>query len=353
MQCHLFSPLEPVPSSLLSKMINVMPVLIAQLMIQSELIDTDRLKLKQVLDRKVDNNSPGESLFDFLGEEELKAVLITLKLLRRSLISFEQAVEALSLIKKENYPFQAALAKARWLHMQEEKFPLAGLLFEAEVIELFDLGRALALTIDGKTVFGKALCQANKLEHRVRTAAIEAVSLGKCGLITKKHAIAIVRAAARTDLKLKDLLGINEGVLRAAGKELVFQGRLNPEQLIDIVEASLETEQLWIRPIRYERMLHCLKQIVSLTVSKMEESQLPALAARAEIEDLLLSREIKKALASGDAITQAGAVEQASKTKPAMPVKQAAEMKQAEAENVLNQHGSPMHKSYTLMSRFI
>lgn len=278
-------------------MVQTVPILIGQLMIQSGMLESalhwrpfgaDRGKKKV----QVERGRIGEILLSsgLVSENELKAILVAVKMMRRSLITYDQAVDALKLVCKERYPYQAAFAKARWLYMCEHKQGLGKLLMDAEIIELEDLAWALASSIDETEVLGKSLIKNQKLEPRVRVAAIEAIILSKTGIITYKHAIAVLRASARTRSNIRDLIGLKEAPLKTIGREFVLSGKLLPQELADLVEETLETDRLWTSdPITFDELIVCLRQVLSWTVEQMEETRVPLNKARSSSEDLLLS----------------------------------------------------------------
>ena len=269
-------------------------------MIQSGMIELALLNPKLERTRESSQEKLGETLLPsgVISEHELKAIVVALKMIRRSLITFDQACQALRMVSRERFPYQAAFAKARWENMRERESGLGVLLMDAGQIKLDELGWGLALSIDETEVLGSVLTRARKIEPRVRFAAIEAIMLTKGAVITYKHAVALVRAAARTGLNLQSLLGLKEAPLKTIGKEFVLKGKLLPEQLADIVEETLQTDILWSDPLTYDKLVITLKQIISLTLEQMKEQSLPLNKARASSEDLLLSESVRNEVAS-------------------------------------------------------
>ncbi len=269
---------------------SVVPVLIGQLMVQSGIIDA--ALLHSALEKARDKNIQVGQILLYSGlirEHQLKAVLTALKMIRRSLITYEQAINALELVSQERYPYQAAFAKARWLHMREQEHEVGKLLLDAEIIGLEDLGWALATSIDNEQTFGRSLSQGLKIEPRIRVAAVEAIILARSNEITYKHAVAAMRASLRTGLSIKELIGLKESPLRAIGKEFILSGKLKPAEVADVVEETLQTETLWKNPLCYPSLINCLKLLVGLVVDTMEAEKVSLAKARETSEDLLLS----------------------------------------------------------------
>lgn len=243
----------------------VAPILIGQLMVQSGIIDEDLLTI--ALEKSKDCRVKiGQILLysGLISDHELKAVLVALELIRNSQVNYEQAIEALQLVSQQRFPYQATLAKARWLKICERENELPKLMLDAGVIGMQELGLALASSIDQEESFGRALLRAGNVDQRARVAAVEAIVLCRTGVITYQHAVAALRAAFRTKLPVRELVGLREAPLRAIGREFVLKGKLLPFGLADFVEETLQCDLLWYPALPYSELIDCLKQLLSL-----------------------------------------------------------------------------------------
>ncbi len=269
----------------------LVPVLVGQLLVDSGMLEKELLDI--ALERARQNNVKIGQILLYSGlvsDPHLKAALTAQRMLRQSFISYRQAVEALTLVRKDGMPYETALARARWLHTSEQMHFFARLLMDAGIVTESDIGSCLALSIKQNYPLGKVLMLHDKISPEARLAAIDAIILTRCGEITYEHSIAALRAVVRKNITIAELLGIEDSPMNVISKDLIDSGVLSPFEVIDIVEESLQRETLWNGVTVGPTLIASLKFAASLAINRMvANGEISMQRAQALCRDLLLS----------------------------------------------------------------
>lgn len=269
----------------------LVPVLVGQLLVESGMLERELLDI--ALERARQNNVKIGQILLYSGlvsDSHLKAALTAQRMLRQSFISYRQAVEALVLVRKDEMPYESALARARWLHTSEQMHFFARLLIDAGVVTESDIGSCLALSIKQNYPLGKVLMLHEKISLEARHAAIDAIILSRSGEITYHHAIAALRAVVRKQTTIANLLCLEDSPMNLLSKDLIQSGVLSPFEVLDIIEESLQKETLWNGITVGPTLIASLKFAASLSINRMvTNGEISMKRAQTLCRDLLLS----------------------------------------------------------------
>lgn len=292
----------------------LVPVLVGQLLVESGMLEKPLLEL--ALDRARESEVKIGQILLYSGlvnERDLKAALSAQRMLRQSLISFKQAVDALRSVRLYNMPYEVALARARWLTTNEQIHQFAKLLVDAGIVPMDCLGPALAIAVCQNHPLGRVLVTHNNVDKNLRRTALEAVIMIRSGEITYHHAVAVMRAVVRTGREIHDLLGSSGSQMKKLTDELVSAQVLSEDEVLDIIEQTLQREAIWRASLIGKTIVANLKFAASLSINRMlADGSISVRAARDLCNELLLSTasvlrhmegcsaEIQPALASGN-----------------------------------------------------
>ncbi len=269
----------------------LVPVLVGQLLVEAGMLEKSLLEL--ALERARDNDVKIGQILLYSGlvsEHHLKAALSAQRMLRQSLITFKQAVDALRSVKLYKMPYEVALARARWLTTNEQIHQFARILIDASLIDLDCLGPALAVAVCQNVPLGRVLVTHGHITAEMRRTALDALVLLRSGEITYDHAVAALRAVVRTGRGIRDLLGIESSQVVEMGDELVLWGVLSIEEVFDIIEQTLQREASWRAQMVNKTLIANLKFAASLAVNKrLSEGSLTVREAQLLCNELLLS----------------------------------------------------------------
>lgn len=269
----------------------IVPVLVGQLLVESGMLEKELLDI--ALERARQNGIKIGQILLYSGlvsDSDLKAALTAQRMLRQSLLSYRQAVEALVFVRRDAMPYETALARARWLHTSEQMHFFAKLLLDADLVKESDIGSCLALSIKQNYPLGKVLMLHEKISLEARHAAIDAIILSRCGEITYEHAVAVLRAVVRRQTSVAELLGLEDSPMNVISKDLIQSGVLSPFEVIDIIEEALQRESLWNGASVGPTLIASLKFAASLSINRMvANGQISLQRAQSLCRDLLLS----------------------------------------------------------------
>ena len=269
----------------------LVPVLVGHLLVEAGMLDKALLEL--ALDRARDNDIKIGQILLYSGlvsEHDLKAALSAQRMLRQSLISFKQAVDALRSVKLYKMPYEVALARARWLTTNEQIHQFARILIDAEIIGMDCLGPALAVAVCQNIPLGRVLVLHGQITEDLRRTALDALILIRCGEITYEHAVAVLRAVVRTGRSIRALLGLEESSAAQIGDELVQANILSSDEVFDIIEQTLQREASWRAQMVSKTLVANLKFAASLSINKkISEGSLTVRDAQSLCNELLLS----------------------------------------------------------------
>lgn len=268
----------------------IVSVLVGQLLVESGMLERELLDI--ALDRaRVNGVKIGQILLysGLIGDRELKAALMAQRMLRQSLISFKQAVEALIAVRESNIDHETALARARWLHSSEQIHQFAKLMMDIGLLTTDQLGSSLAISIKHGFALGRVLMVHNRISVEVRKSAIDAIILTRCGDITYEHAVAAMKAVLRTGHSVRELLGLEASPVNVISEELVRAGVLTEFEVLDIIEEALQRATL-LKGIVGQTLIANLKFAASLAINRMVgEGTIGVEHAQSLCHDLLLS----------------------------------------------------------------
>lgn len=269
----------------------LVPVLVGHLLVEAGMLDKSMLEL--ALDRARDQDvKVGQVLLysGLVSEHDLKAALSAQRMLRQSLITFKQAVDALRSVRIYNMPYEVALARARWLTTNQQIHQFARILIDAGIIDMDCLGPALAVAVCQNCPLGRVLVAHGQITEAVRRTALDALTSIRCGEITYDHAVAALRAVMRTGRGIRELLGLEASQASEIGDELVLWGVLSSEEVYDIFEQTLQREASWRSQLVDKTLIANIKFAASLAINrKLSEGTLTVREAQLLCNELLLS----------------------------------------------------------------
>lgn len=269
----------------------LVPVLVGQLLVEAGMLEKSLLEL--ALERARENDLKIGQILLYSGlvsEHDLKAALSAQRMLRQSLITFKQAVDALRSVKLYKMPYEVALARARWLTTNEQIHQFARILIDASLIDVDCLGPALAVAVCQNVPLGRVLVTHGHISSDLRKTALDALILLRSSEITYDHAVAALRAVVRTGRGIRDLLGAESSQVVEMGDELVLWGVLSIEEVFDIIEQTLQREASWRAQMVNKTLIANLKFAASLAVNKrLSEGSLTVREAQLLCNELLLS----------------------------------------------------------------
>ena len=247
----------------------LVPVLVGQLLVESGMLEPSTLEI--ALERARENDVKIGQILLYSGlviERDLKAALSAQRMLRQSLISFQQAVDALRSVRLYNMPYEVALARARWLTTNEQIHQFAKLLIDAELVKLDCLGPAMAIAVCQNFPLGRVLEMHGHISDKMRATALDAVILIRCGEITYDHAVAALRAVRRTGRGIRELLGMESSPVSAIGDELIVFNVMSREEVMDIIEQTLQREAIWRASLVGKTLVANLKFAASIAINR-------------------------------------------------------------------------------------
>ncbi|MBX9688019.1 MAG: hypothetical protein K2X27_15035 [Candidatus Obscuribacterales bacterium] len=268
------------------------PVLVGQLLVESGMLDENLLEL--ALERARECGARiGEVLLysGLISEADLKAALTAQRMVRQLLISFQQAVHALKLVHEKTLDQETALNRARCMHTNEQLHQFSQLLFDAALIDADDLQAAISMAAKSNFPIGRVLMLHGQITFELRKAAVDALILTRCGDITYDHAVAVMKAAARTGHTVRALLGLEASPVAVIGEELVLSGVLTQFEVVDVIEESLQKDKLlWKGQMIASTLVANLKFAASVSLSKLVNSgKLSIHQAHSICQELLIS----------------------------------------------------------------
>lgn len=269
----------------------LVPVLVGQLLVEAGMLEIHVLEMALDKARESDMKIGQVLLYSGLvSERDLKAALSAQRMLRQSLISFRQAVDALRSVRLYNMPYEVALARARWLTTNEQIHQFARLLIDAGLVQMELLGPALAVAVCQNFPLGRVLVMQNHVSAEMSQMALDSLILIRCGEITYDHAVAALRAVIRTGRGIRDLLGLEESPVGTLSDELVSAGVLSSNEAMDIIEQTMQREAIWRAAVVTKTLIANLKFAASLSVNRMlTEKTITAREAQKLCNELLLS----------------------------------------------------------------
>lgn len=270
----------------------LVPVLVGQLLVDAGMLDSELLDI--ALERARENSVRIGQILLYSGlvsDRDLKAALMAQRMLRQSLISYKNAVDALVLVRNKKMDYEAAFARARWLYSNEQIHQFAKLLMDVGLISPFDLGGSLAISIKHNYALGRVLMIHNRITMELRKAAIDAVIMVRCSEITYDHAVAAMKAVIRTGHSIRDLLGLEASPVQIISDELIRSGVLTQFEVVDIIEEALQREALWKGTVSADSTIIAnLKFAASLSINRMVADGTVSIShAQALCNELLLS----------------------------------------------------------------
>lgn len=270
---------------------NLVPVLVGQLLVESGMLESETLSV--ALERARDEGIKVGQILLYSGlvkDRDLKAALLAQRMLRLSLISFKQAVEALQLVRQEKMSYQGALARARWLYCNQQIHQFAKLLMDSDLLNTSELGFYLGLSIQNGYALGRTLLVHGKITLEERKALIDAIILTRTGEITYEHAVAAMKAMQRTGHGIRELLAVEASPASVIADELVHSGVLTEFEVMDIIEESLQRDNIWKGSMTGSTIIANLKFAASLAVNRMvAEGSISLEQAKSLCRELLLS----------------------------------------------------------------
>lgn len=269
----------------------LVPVLVGQLLVEAGMLEKSLLELALERARESDVKIGQVLLYSGLvADRDLKAALSAQRMLRQSLISFRQAVDALRSVKLYKMPYEVALARARWLTTSEQTHQFARILLDASIIDIECLGPALAVAVCQNIPLGRVLVMHGQITADLRRTVLDALVLVRCSEITYDHAVAALRAVKRTGRDIRELLGLEPSSVTAIGDELVLWDVLSIDEVYDITEQTLQREANWRAPMVSKTIVANLKFAASLSINKkMSDRSLTVREAQLLCNELHLS----------------------------------------------------------------
>ncbi len=248
----------------------LVPILVGQLLVDSGILEP---KLLDIALEKAKEHCVriGQVLLysGLVSDYHLRTALTAQRMLRQSLISYRHAVDALRLVKEQKMDAEAALARGRWLHANEQIHQFAKLLMDVGIIESHQLGSSLALAIKHDYALGRVLTVQGKLTMDLRKAALDTIILVRSGDITYEHGVAAMRAVLRTGRSISDLMGLESSPIHSISEELIESGILTEHEVVDIIEEALQREALWKGSLTSNTIIANLKFAASISINRM------------------------------------------------------------------------------------
>lgn len=265
--------------------------LLGQLLVRAEILEPH--VLNAALDKARESGLKiGQVLLysGFISERTLRGALYAQRQVRQRALPLAHAICALSTVNKYGIDFVTAIAKLRWASGHEQIHQFARIVVEANVIDAFQLGNTMALSIRSNCPLGRILVVHDFISSQTRKLILDAVILIRCGEITFEHAVAGVKAAMRTGKPLHELLGMPASPVLVLSKEFYDSGLFTEVEVTDLVEESLQRETLWQGTAVTDNLVANLKFAATLVINRMlANGELSREQATLITQDLLLS----------------------------------------------------------------